>query len=73
LERGYWGFVSQPSKDGRGGAQRARRKVRGWERVSVLWRFTHLSDDETVAKMGHPVRWRSAHVSEARHGAPGSV
>jgi hypothetical protein len=22
-----------------------------------LWRFTHLSDDEAVAKMGHPVLW----------------
>ena len=35
------------------------------------WRFTHLSDDEAVAKMGHPALWLSTHVSEARHGAPG--
>jgi hypothetical protein len=24
-----------------------------------LWRFTHLSDDETVAKMGHPAITRA--------------
>ena len=24
-----------------------------------LWRFTHLSDDEAVAKMGHPDLWWS--------------
>src|SRR6266702_883983 len=23
-----------------------------------MWRITHLSDDEAVAKMGHPVLWR---------------
>jgi hypothetical protein len=45
---------------------RRRRRCHGSESVgghrglgapSALWRFTHLSDDETVAKMGHPVRW----------------
>jgi len=28
-----------------------------------LWRSTHLSDGETVAKMGHPVLWRIECVS----------
>ena len=23
----------------------------------ILWQPTHLSDDETVAKMGHPALW----------------
>jgi hypothetical protein len=33
----------------------------------------HLSDDETVAKMGHPALWRFTHISESRCGAPGFV
>ena len=27
--------------------------------LSELWRFTHLSDDGAVAKMGHPALWGS--------------
>ena len=35
-----------------------------------LWRFTHLSDDETVAKMGHPGLWGDDETV-AKMGAPG--
>ncbi len=28
------------------------------ERIRLLWHVTHLSDDETVANLGHPALWR---------------